>query len=839
MSDISLMERETAISSSTGGWQSLGAVTGHQRHGDSLLVSCGDSAVQITPREGGIVRVRVAPTGEFGRDFSWAVTGALRSPAWQIHEDADRIELITDCLRVHIARKPCRITFHDARGRLIAGEDTSKGMAWDGEEVRCWMRLAEKDHFFGLGEKGCPLDKRNTAIVNWNTDAAEHDPWSDPLYQTHPFAICLNDGNAYGIFFDNTHRSSFDLGKSSRTSWSFGADGGEMNYYFIPGTTPADVVKHYSSLVGTTALPPLWALGYQQCRWSYESDKRVAKIAKEFRKRKIPCDTIYIDIDYMDGFRCFTWHPKRFAQPAYLMKQLAKKGFKVVTIIDPGLKAEPGYGVYDSGLEGDHFLRGDDGEIHVGKVWPGESVFPDFTNPSTREWWGELYRSMLDAGVTGIWNDMNEPADLGRDDKTIPLSVRFANEGQASDHRECHNVYGMQMARATHEGMLRLRTNERAFVLTRAGYSGVQRNAAVWTGDNLSSWEQLRMSIPMLLNMGLSGITFCGADIGGFRGYPSPELFTRWLQLGIFYPLCRVHTAGGSEQDPWSFGKKHEKYNRHAIELRYQLLPYLYTEFQHASQTGLPVMRPVLLDYPSAANVHRYDHEFLFGRQLFVAPVVQEGAATRKVTLPEGEWYDFEDARPRTGGEIEVRVDVSTIPMFAKSGAIIPMRDVVQHVDNQPIQKLTLAIYPGKGTGWFYQDDGRTHDHTRGEYTLEEYAVNRESDVTAFTLASRRGTDGFSPEQYMLKFMGMAKAPAAVAAAGQPLSQCKSRKAFEKSRCGWWFDDTSRVIWVRQSTLAVGDTVEILHKVRSKSADGDALPVTASAPVAAVKPQQV
>jgi alpha-glucosidase len=498
------------------------------------------------------------------------------------------------------------------------------------------------------------------------------------------------------------------------------------------------------------------------------------------------------------------------------MKDLSRKGFKVVTIIDPGLKAELGYWVYDAGMKGDHFVRGADGEVHVGHVWPGESVFPDFTRRRVRDWWGELYREFLAAGVSGIWNDMNEPADLKREDKTLPLSVRFDNEGEPSDHRACHNVYGMQMARATFEGLGRLRDNERPFVLTRAGYSGVQRYAAVWTGDNLSSWEHLRMSIPMLLNMSLSGVVFCGADIGGFRGVPSAELFTRWLQLGIFYPLCRVHTAGGPEQDPWSYGKKHEKINRRAIELRYRLLPYLYTEFHHASRTGLPVLRPVFLDHPQAENAHRCDHEFLFGRQLFVAPVVQEGAMARKVALPEGEWYDFVDARLRRGGNpFECTVDLDSIPMFARSGAIIPTREVTQFVDDGPIEQLTLNIFPGDGAGWFYNDDGRTYDHLKGEFTWEAYEVRRAGDVTAFRLTERRGTEGYTPGRYVLRFAGIRKSPAAVAAAGEPLSAYKSGKAFRKATAGWWYDQDERTVWVHLATLNRGDCVEILHKVRT------------------------
>jgi alpha-glucosidase len=802
------------------GFQSLGPITGHRRVKERWLIECGAAQVRVMPLPGGIIRVQLSPNGMFGRDHSWAVLPNSSPPTpWKIDDDGVDLELMADGVRVRASRNPCRITFLDSRGAVICADDPHKGMAWAGEEVACWKSLHEADHFFGLGEKGCPLDKRNTATVNWNTDAAEHEPWSDPLYQTHPFVISLNKGRAYGIFFDNTHRSVFDLGKTSRASWSFGADGGELNYYFIPGPTPSDVVRAYARLVGTPHLPPLWSLGYQQCRWSYESAKRAIRIAKDFRKRDIPCDTIYLDIDHMDGFRSFTWHPKRFPRPDAMLKNLSRKGFKLVVIIDPGLKAEPGHWVYDSGIAGRHFLFNDAGTVHVGNVWPGESVFPDFTRAATRQWWGQLYRDMLSAGVSGIWNDMNEPADLKRDDKTLPLTVRFDNDGEPSDHRECHNIYGMQTARATFEGLARLRENVRPFVLTRAGYSGVQRYAAVWTGDNLSSWEHLRMSISMLLNMSLSGVVFCGADIGGFRGRASAELFTRWLQLGIFYPLCRVHTAGGPEQDPWSFGKRHEKANRRTIELRYRLLPYLYSEFHHAAQTGLPILRPLLLDFPEMPNVHRREHEFLFGRQLFVAPVVHEGATVRKVELPPGDWYDFDDAAPRAGSaEIEIPVDSGTIPMFACGGAIIPTRDVVQYIDDEPLDCLTLNIYPGRGGGSFYNDDGRTYDYQRGEFTWESYDVHKEANITTLRLAERRGTDGFTPGRYLLRFLGIGMPPAAVAAAGEPLSQCKNRKAFEKGRSGWWYDREARTVWVHLPRLAVGDCVEILHKVGSLSA---------------------
>lgn len=826
---------KTSTESTHTGWRSIGDVTAFRQEGDGLVLECGDARVRVTPMTDEIIRVRLAPGGAFGRDHSWAVlptaAHALR-PDWSVEDHARHVDLVTGALRVRIEKTPCRISFHDADGKLISRDCPRKGMAWDGEEIRCFKSLDTEDHFFGLGEKGSPLDKRGTAVVNWNHDAAEHDPWTDPLYQTHPFAIVLNAGRAHGIFFDNTWRSFFDFGKTSRTAWCFGADGGEMNYYFIAGPKPSEVVQRYASLVGTPHLPPLWSLGYQQCRWSYDSAKRVRQIAHQFRKRKIPCDTIYIDIDYMDGFRSFTWDPKRFAGQRKFLKELAAKGFKLVAIVDPGIKAEKGYFVFDTGVAGDHFIRSAGGDHYIGKVWPGESVWPDYTAAATRRWWGDLYKGLLEDGVTGIWNDMNEPADFTFADGTVPLSVRHDNDGEPGDHRSAHNVYGMQMARATFEGMQRHRPGTRPFVLTRAGYSGVQRFAAVWTGDNLSSWEHLRMSIPMLLNMSVSGVTFCGADIGGFRGYPSSELFTRWLQLGVFYPLMRTHTAGGKEQDPWAFGKKHEKYNRKAIELRYRMMPYIYTEFADAAATGMPVLRPVFFDHPDHPKVHRCEHEFLFGRQLFVAPVVHEGAASRKVTLPAGDWYDFAEAEKHEGGqEIELPVDIDTIPIFAKAGAIIPLREVRQHSGEKSLKELTLAIFPGAGRGWFFNDDGISYDYEKGQVVEEEYAVEQADDVTTFGLTSRQGSDRFAPKSYLLEFRGVRKSPVALAAAGQPLPQRRNCSQLSKSDIGWCHDAKARVVRVRLPRLLPGERVELLNKasrsgVKPRKRRSDKKPVT-------------
>ncbi|HWL94842.1 MAG TPA: glycoside hydrolase family 31 protein [Phycisphaerae bacterium] len=795
------------------GWRSLGPVTGYERESTGILIACGDARLRVSLERSGIVRVRLAPDGEFDRDHSWAVLPfGFTHPAWKLEDEKDHLTLISSSLRVVIQKNPCRIEFHSMDGIRFAAMDPSKGIAWDGDEVCCWMQMKDEDHFFGLGERGMPLDKRGQVVVNWNHDAAEHDPWTDPLHQSHPFVIRFNAGQAHGIFFDNAHRATFDLGKTSLHNYSFGAQGGEMNFYFIPGPTTKDVIRRYGSLVGTQPLPPLWSLGYQQCRWSYESAKRVRDIAKRLRKHRIPCDTIYLDIDYMDGFRCFTWDRERFPNPLKLLHELADDGFKTVLIVEPGIKKEPGYGIYDAGIVGRHFCNDETGRPYVGKVWPGDSVYPDFTRAATRKWWGELYREHLEEGVAGFWNDMNEPADFTFPTGTVPMTVRHDNDGQPAEHGACHNVYGMNMARATHDGVCRLREGERPFVLTRAGYSGVQRYAAVWTGDNLSSWEHLRMSIAMLLNMGLSGMAFVGADIGGFRGHPSPELYTRWLQLGIFYPLCRTHTCGGlekdaPEQDPTAFGRKFTAINRKTIELRYRLMPYLYTQMHEVERSGIPMMRPMLLDFPELEKVHQCEMQFMWGDQILVAPVVEEKAKKRKLRLPAGPWYGFESGAPIEGGEdVTVKAKLDRIPMFARAGAVIPMREPVQFTNEKPLDELVLAIFPGDGAGAYYNDDGHSYNYRDGAFVREEYAATSGDITTTFTLTAREGSVEFIPPSYQLQFKNWRKAPTDVTLDGQSLPSLK-RKSAADGGPGWWHDHSSRTLLVRIAGLQVDQSI--------------------------------
>jgi len=815
------------------GWLGAGAVRSVRRTREGALLECDGAAVRISFERAGIVRVRIARDGEFAPDFSWAVISCEEPvPDVEFRETPDAILLATGGTRVRVDRSPCRVHFLSFEGEEIAGEDLHRGACWAGPDIAAWMTLHGDEHFFGLGEKGPPLDKRGVAIVNWNHDAHAHEPWSDPLYQTHPFVIVSRPTGCHGLFFDNTYRSWFDLGLTSRTAFGFGSDGGELNYYFIPGPTMGDVVRRYARLVGTAPLPPRWALGYQQCRWSYENEKRVTTLAALFRRRRIPCDTIYLDIDYMDGYRCFTWHSKRFPRPAAMTRRLARDGFKIVTIVDPGIKLDPKYSVYRSGLAGDHFATRADGKPYIGKVWPDDSAYPDFLRNETRAWWGEQIRALIDAGVRGIWTDMNEPSDFLYLVKTPPLDIRFDGDAGPCDHRAAHNVYGMEMARATREGALSLHPQERPFVLTRAGYAGVHRYSAVWTGDNASSWDHLRMSIPMQLNMGLSGIGFVGADVGGFRGTASAELFARWLQLGLFSPLFRTHTGGGPEQDPCAYGPRFEKINRRTIETRYRLLPYLYTELKHHSDTGDPVLRPLVLDFPDHVGVADMQTEFMFGRSIFAAPVVAEGEKIRRILLPPGDWYEFHPAGDRpaarhrgalrrdliatvdTGRKVpldaEIPVTLESIPMLVRPGTIIPLQPVQQFTDQTPLTELTLAVFPGAGRGEWYHDDGISFDYRRGAFVLEEYESRSDARTAQLRLARREGQESFSPRDYLLRFEAVERAPASVEVGGVRLRRAASVRQVERGRRpGWVFDARRKAVVVRTARWNADEEVTL------------------------------
>lgn len=543
----------------TSPFTNLGAVRSYRRDGHALLLDCGGPLEAIRPLSDRIIRVQLAPEGAFEPRRSWAVArpdAEFPGAPAEVAADEDQILLHTAALTARITRDSGAISFADAQERPFCADEG--GMRWRaagaGRQVACAKRIEAGEHFYGFGERAGPLAKLGRQLVNWATDQYRYGPGTDPLYIAIPAFLALRPGLAYGVFFNNTWRSRFDMGAARSGTWLMEADGGELDYYLVYGPAPEQVVAGFAQILGTMPLPPRWALGYHQSRWSYMDEAETCQLAAEFRRRGLPCDAIHLDIDHMDGYRNFTWHPRRFPDPAALIAGLREAGVRIVTIADAGVKVDPDYHVYADGMERGMFLRRAGGQVFRGYVWPDDSVFADYTRPEARAWWGQQQRALVEAGVAGVWNDMNEPTVFalpfsqgGGSPGTIDLEAPQGPEGERATHAEVHNLYGSGMAQASYEG-LRRAMGSRPFVLTRSGYAGIQRWSACWMGDNMARWDHLEMAIPQLLNMGLSGVAFVGTDIGGFYGNASVELFARWMQLGALMTFCRGHSCSGTER---------------------------------------------------------------------------------------------------------------------------------------------------------------------------------------------------------------------------------------------------------------------------------------------------
>ena len=776
-------------------WVSIGNVNSVKRIKHGVHIHTNNGSIQITVCAPDVIRIRVRKADQIKPDHSWAVIQQkLGSQRFDL-VNRKSLKIKTSKLILVIKKQPCRLAFYSIDGNLINQDAPSRGVEWSNNKVCIWKTMPKDEYYFGFGEKAGPLLRKGKAMSMWNSDRRAYKENTDPLYQSIPFFYGMQEGRAYGIFFDNTYCSFFDIGKEHKGMYSFGADDGELNYYFIFGPTPKEVLEKFSQLIGRMPLPPRWSLGYQQSRYSYYPESRVRRLASTFRKKKIPCDVIHLDIHYMDGYRCFTWDRKRFPNPKKMIADLERDGFKTVVILDPGIKREPGNWVYDEGLKGNHFVKYPDGKLFVGKVWPGKCVFPDFTRKVTREWWGSLHHNLIELGIKGFWNDMNEPTVFKKRTKTFDVDVIHDDNGLKTDHRKNHNIYGMQMARATYEGVVKLRPNERPFVLSRANFAGGHRYAAAWTGDNVSSWKYLKMAISMCLNFSISGQPFVGADIGGFIGNPSGELYTRWLQLGIFMPLMRTHTEIGTRnQEPWSYGKNFEAINRKSVELRYQLLPYIYTQFYLASVTGVPLMRPLFFDYPKEEPTYSIDHEFLFGDAFLVAPITEPRATKRSIYLPRGKWFDYWTGKKYLGpSTILVDAPINKIPLFVKAGSIIPTQQVLQYSEEEPINSLILEIYPsGRSAAILYEDDGHTFNYQNDKHSLRVINVNANRETSQVVLSQTKGNYKPPNRLVIVKLNDIQKRPSTVNSADRKLQQNLSR-----NQEGWKYDIKKKILWVK------------------------------------------
>jgi alpha-glucosidase len=756
----------------------LDSVTASKPLPDGIELQAGSVVVRLTAVRDDIIRVRIAPDS-LPEDASWAVLPEAHGKSVNVQpiDESSSVGFRTAALDVRIERNPARIVFRDLANNIISEDAVGHPTTFRLGGFSIYKQLVGGEHFFGLGDKTGAFDRGGQAYTLWNTDIGPQES-VDPLYKSIPFFLAVSGTTSYGIFLDNTWRTWFDFGKSARDAYAFGAEGGPLDYYFIYGPTPKQVVENYAYLTGKPPLPPLWALGFQQSRYSYTPESQLREIATRLRNDRIPADVVYLDIDYQDRNRPFTVNSKTFPDFPGLVSDLRKQHLHLVNITDLHIAHAPnqGYSPYDSGHAGDQFVKNPDGSEFVGVVWPGPAVFPDFTRAQTREWWGSLYQEFVKDGVSGFWNDMNEPAVFNGPGKTMPLNTvhRIEEPGfttRTATHAEIHNIVGLENARATYEGLLKLRPNERPFVLTRATYAGGQRYGFTWTGDNFATWNHLRLATQMVLNLGISGIPFVGADVGGFNGSPSPALLTRWVEEAAFSPFFRDHATKGSlPHEIWNNGPDQEAIRRRYIETRYRLLPYFYTLADEASRTGLPLMRPVFLEFPqifdrSYPGFENLDTEFLLGASLLIAPPpFGEMVNDYSVAYPPGDWFDFwtgsriapqahapsivdvVTAPPGTNfaGPRQIHPGLETLPVYARGGSIIPMQPVVQYTEEIPAGPLELRVYPGpQCSGSIYLDDGHTFEYQQGKYLRQ--SITCESDASSLRLKFHAREGSYAP----------------------------------------------------------------------------------------------
>ena len=770
------------------GFETLGAVTQIERDGPSAVVlHAGAARLRLDFLDDRTLRVRLSPPGrEFAADETYAIDGDAQwdgPGSLEIVVRGDETLVRTPTLTVRVRMDACRLLVEDNAGRELLADEA--GACWrDGAaqpETALSLCLRPEERLLGLGDKALSLDRRGNRLENWATDAFRYERYSDPLYKAVPFLMGLTDGPTWGLLVDSTHRSTFDIGAEDAGRLRVDAGGAALDYTVFTGETPLDVVRSLAKRTGRTPMLPRWALGYHQCRYSYRNEAEVREVASELRARGFGCDALYFDIHYMDGFRVFTWDRTAFPDPAGLMADLAADGIKSVLIVDPGVKADDAdYPVAADGLANRHFCAYPDGRPFVGEVWPGSCYFPDFTRAETRRWWGDLHAPMVEDGAAGVWNDMNEPAvftipGVEEEAGTFPLEIRHDMDGRGADHAEAHNVYGMQMARATHDALRRLAPARRPFVITRAAYAGTQRFATTWTGDNMATWDHLRLAVEQCLSLAASGMPFAGSDVGGFVGAPDGELFARWMQLGALTPLFRNHSSLESpRREPWLFGEEVERVARAAVSLRYRLVPYLYTALHEAAIDGTPILRALPLVHPEDEVIRRTGPlGFYVGPDLLAHPVLEQAQRESETYLParDGGWFCFHSGAHHAGAtSIRIETPLDALPLFVGAGCVLPVGPDRRHT-GEPIDRLALRLYagPARWSSQLYDDAGDGWAFETGDHWTGTFEAHDDGETLTMT-CSVKGRHPAPADEWEVSLFGLGAEPHAMEADGKPVA---------------------------------------------------------------------
>lgn len=790
-----------------------GSCLSYVQSGRTVTFQLADSgAVQLQLCSPSVVKIWFSPDGRLQRgNPSFAVINEELEEVGTLHVDEQPAcyELFTPKLRIRVNKSPFSLQIFDKYQKLLFSDYKDRGHVSDGTRKVAHKILRRDEHFFGLGEKTGKMDRRGESYKMWNSDKPCYSIAEDPLYKSIPFFM---SSYRYGIFFDNTYKTEFKFGTENRESYSFEAPDGEMIYYFIFGKDYKEIMSQYVALTGKPIMPPKWALGFAQCRGMLTNEKLTREIAAGYRQRGIPCDIIYQDIGWTDGLQNFEWRRGNYDNPRKMLSDLKAQGFKVIVSQDPVVSQATKAQWQEADRLG-YFVKDSTTGKSYDMPWPwgGNCGVVDFTLPAVADWWGAYQQKPIDDGVRGFWTDMGEPAWSNEESEE-----RLVMQHHAGMHTEIHNVYGLTWDKVVKEQFEKRNPNQRVFQMTRAAYAGLQRYTFGWTGDSgngddvLQGWSQLANQIPVILSAGLGIIPFSTCDITGYCGdiedYPAmAELYTRWIQFGAFNPLSRIHHEGNVAVEPWLFGAEAEKNAKAAIELKYRLLPYLYTYAREAYDTGLPVMRPLFLEYPSDAETFGTDAQFLFGRELLVAPVVKKGAVTKNVYLPEGNWINYNDRKTRYTGEqwTTVSAPLDCIPMFVREGSILPTMPVMNYTDEKKVYPVTFEIFPARqgeeAAFTLYEDDGEDLGYQRNEFAKTKVACRTTAKGYELEIGGREGKGYTVPGPRNFVFRIYAKsAPKSIVLAGSKLKKVKPARLDEAlesdmETIGWSWDKESGI----------------------------------------------
>lgn len=809
--------------------QTLGNCSSYTIQNNQVIFNCENKAkVLLQFCSSQVLKVWISADGTFKRtNESFAVIN--ENLGWSgninVNEETSAYEIFTEQLRIRVQKSPFKLQVFDKYQKLLFNDYNEKGYVKNNKHIASYKTLKSDEHFFGLGEKAGTLNRRGKSYKMWNSDQPCYGVNEDPLYKSIPFFMSTNH---YGIFFDNTYKTEFKFGSESNDYYSFEAAAGEMIYYFMYGNDYKQIIQNYIALTGKPIMPPKWALGFAQCRGNYTAENQAKDIAAEFRKRKIPCDIIYQDIGWVEGLQDFDWKKNNYQNPKQMVKELGDQGFKMIISQDPVISQANKKQWNEADSKGYFAIDARTGTSYdMPWPWGGNCGVVDFTKPEVADWWGNYQQKPLNDGVRGFWTDMGEPA-WSNEDATDRLNMKH----YLGMHDEIHNVYGFTWDKVVTEQFYKHNPNKRVFQMTRAAYAGLQRYTFGWSGDSgngnnvLEGWNQFANQIPVGLSAGMGIIPFWTSDISGYCGdikdYDAmSELYVRWMQFGIFNPLSRAHHEGGNAVEPWVFGAEMENITRTAIELKYKLFPYIYTYAREAHDTGMPLMRALFLEYPNDSETFDLNGQFLFGHELLVAPVVEKGAVSKKLYLPEGEWINYNDGKSVYKGKqwITVEAPLDVIPLFVKKGAIIPSMPVMQYIHEKPNYPVSFDVYPdkiGKESSFvLYEDDGESRDYEKDVFCKTKITALANSTGFAIHINARedKGYKAAEARNYIVKLHTNSK-PKSILVNTSKIKKEKTEVLNEKGltdyeKLSYSWDEKQGIVYIKLPDTGLDYQIEI------------------------------